>query len=393
MERLNGAFRYYDWGSHELIAGLQARPTPTERPEAELWVGAHPGNPATVIRAGRSVTLIEAMEAEPTALLGAIGADPEPRLPFLLKLLAPERPLSLQAHPDSDQARTGYDRENSAGIPVNSRARHYVDPFHKPELLVALGPFEALCGFREPEVSAEEILALGQPELDPVAKMLRTGTTAERLRTAVRTLMDWDPGELADVISRTVDAATGHRARMLATLAEAYPNDPGVLVSLLLNHVRLAAGDGIWMPAGNLHAYLRGLGVEIMAASDNVLRGGFTSKHADVAELLSVLRYEVLTDPVVQSRPVAPGVVRWPTPVPDFDLRRVQLRPGDLRVTVPVAGPRVILCTAGEVRVDDGLAAVVLDPAQAAIGPASAESVQFSGVGEAFLATTGATRV
>jgi mannose-6-phosphate isomerase len=387
VELLTGGIRYYDWGSHELIARLQRRPTPTSRPEAELWIGAHPGNPSTVVRDGRAASVADVIAADPVALLGP--DVPEPRLPFLLKLLAVQQPLSLQAHPDRDQARAGYARENAAGLAADSPLRHYVDPYHKPELLVALEPFDALCGFRDPEQSADEIAALAIPELDPVAKTLRTGTVAERLRTAVRALMDWEPAQLADVISRTTRAATGERRDVLAALRRAYPTDAGVLVSLLLNHVTLQAGQAIWMPAGNLHAYLGGLGVEIMAASDNVLRGGFTSKHVNVAELLDVVRYEVLADPVVPAVEVSAGIVRWPVPVPDFGLRRIQLAAESRQLSVAVVGPRVVLCTAGEVTVDDGTAPVVLQPGQAAIGPAQAPVLLFSGVGEAFLATAG----
>jgi mannose-6-phosphate isomerase len=382
MELLDCGIRYYDWGSHTAIARLQGRATPTTRPEAELWIGAHPGAPSHLWRDGESIALDQAIQADPSELLGDNRFD---RLPFMLKLLAPERPLSLQAHPDAAQARAGYEREELAGIPRDSPLRQYVDPFHKPELLVALGDFEALCGFRSPAASADLIERLAVPALAPVVAMLRNGSDADRLRSAVARLLSWPAETVKDVIAAVVTAADGTYS-LVGELGQVYPDDPGVLVSLLLNSVHLRAGDAIWMPAGNLHAYLRGVGVEIMAASDNVLRGGLTSKHVDVAELLKVVRYDVLADPVVAGVETAAGVTSWRVPVRDFALDRVRV---DGDATLSLRGPRLVFCTEGGVIVDDGVAAVGLSAGEAAIGPAAAVRLRFTGTGEIFVATAG----
>ncbi|MFI7425534.1 mannose-6-phosphate isomerase, class I [Micromonospora sp. NPDC049836] len=381
MELLRGRIRDYAWGSRTAIAGLQGRPVPSAGPEAELWLGAHPGAPATVDRAGRAVSLTDLLVAEPEhwlgeRLVGRFGT----RLPFLLKLLAADAPLSLQAHPDAEQARAGYaadvDRLN------------YVDPFHKPELLVALSEFDALCGFRDPEVSAAAIEAFGVPALAPVVVALRTGPAG--LREAVRLLLSWPESERAGLVAEVLAArAEGPDAELARALAADYPADPGVVVALLLHHVRLAPGEAIWMPAGNLHAYLRGTGVEIMAASDNVLRGGLTPKRVDVDELLRVLRFEVLGEPVVRAVPVAPGVVTWPVPVDDFALHRVALSAGDPEVRLALPGPRVVLCGAGTLTVDDGVGRVSLGPGQAAVGTAAGGPLLVGGAGEAYVATCG----
>ncbi|MEV0426594.1 mannose-6-phosphate isomerase, class I [Micromonospora sp. NPDC050495] len=382
MELLRGRIRDYAWGSRTAIAGLQGRPVPSAGPEAELWLGAHPGAPASVDRAGRAVSLTDLLVAEPEhwlgeRLVGRFGT----RLPFLLKLLAADAPLSLQAHPDAEQARAGYaadvDRLN------------YVDPFHKPELLVALSEFDALCGFRDPEVSAAAIEAFGVPALAPVVAALRTGPAG--LREAVRLLLSWPESERAGLVAEVLAArADGPDAELARALAADYPADPGVVVALLLHHVRLAPGEAIWMPAGNLHAYLRGTGVEIMAASDNVLRGGLTPKRVDVDELLRVLRFEVLGEPVVRAVPVAPGVVTWPVPVDDFALHRVALSAGDPEVRLALPGPRVVLCGAGTLTVDDGVGRVSLGPGQAAVGTAAGGPLLVGGAGEAYVATCGA---
>ncbi|TYB34951.1 mannose-6-phosphate isomerase, class I [Micromonospora sp. AP08] len=381
MELLQGRIRDYAWGSRTAIAELQGRPVPSAGPEAELWLGAHPGAPATVDRDGNPVSLTELLVGEPEhwlgeRLVGRFGT----RLPFLLKVLAADAPLSLQAHPDAEQARAGYAADTGR---VN-----YVDPYHKPELLVALSEFEALCGFRDPAESAAAIAAFGVPALEPVVAALRTGP--EGLREAVRLLLSWPEAERAGLVADVLAAeAAGPDAGLVRALAVDYPADPGVVVALLLHHVRLAPGEAIWMPAGNLHAYLRGTGVEIMAASDNVLRGGLTPKRVDVDELLRVLRFEVLDEPVVRPEQVAPGVVTWLVPVDDFALHRVEVTAGRPGARLDVPGPRVVLCRAGEVTVADGVGTVTLAAGQAAIGTAAGGPLVLGGAGVAFVATSG----
>ncbi|MFY1619477.1 mannose-6-phosphate isomerase, class I [Micromonospora sp. WMMD736] len=385
MEPLYGPIRDYAWGSRSAIALLQGRPVPSPGPEAELWLGAHPAAPASVERAGARVSLCDLVRDEPGQWLGQRVADRfDSRLPFLLKVLAADSPLSLQAHPDAEQARAGFAAE--AHLPAGER--NYSDPHHKPELLVALTPFEALCGFRDPVESAEALAAFGVPELGPVVDALRTGPAG--LRTAVGTLLGW-PAAGRDGLLRSVvaSAADGPDAELARRLAKAYPGDPGVLVALLLHHVRLVPGEAIWMPAGNLHAYLSGCGVEIMAASDNVLRGGLTPKRVDVDELVRVLRFEVLDDPVRAARPVGPGVDCWAVPVDDFALHRVRVGADVPEATLTLPGPRVVLCGAGSVTVDDGAGALTLVSGEAAIGTAAGEPLRISGNGEAYVATSG----
>jgi mannose-6-phosphate isomerase len=389
VEPLYGRIRDYAWGSRTVLARLQGRPVPSEGPEAELWLGAHPGDPSTVLRGGAPVSLVEALAADPEHWLGADVIERfGQRLPFLLKVLAPEAPLSLQAHPDAAQARAGYAAESADPELTH---RNYVDPYHKPEMLVAVSPFRALCGFRDPVRSAELLDAFGVPALAPVVAALRGGL--DGLPDAVRALLTWPLQERAELVAAVAAADVPERyagaAELARDLAGRYPADPGVLVALLLNHVTLEPGEAIWMPAGNLHAYLYGAGVEILAASDNVLRGGLTPKHVDVRELLRVLRFEVLADPVVKPVPVAPGVVTWPVPVPDFALHRVRLDGAVGTTTIEVRGPRIALCLAGEATVADGAGSTLLGQGQAAIGPADGGPVTLSGAGEVYLASVG----
>ncbi|MEU6020492.1 mannose-6-phosphate isomerase, class I [Micromonospora sp. NPDC047134] len=385
MELLYGPIKAYAWGSRCALAELQGRPVPSEGPEAELWLGAHPGAPAAVERAGERVALTEVLAADPAGWLGEGVLDRfGARLPFLLKVLAAAAPLSLQAHPDAEQARAGYAADDARA----DGHRNYVDPFHKPELLVALGPMEALCGFRDPAISAEVLAGLGVPELKPVLDALDAGVAG--LAEAVRLLLTWPSAQRAGLVAAVRAAAVaGPDADLVELLAEAYPADPGVVVALLLNRVRLAPGEAIWMPAGNLHAYLRGTGVEVMAASDNVLRGGLTPKPVDVAELLRVLRFEVLDQPVVAPRPVGEGVVTWPVQVPDFALHRVRVNDRRPEVTLAVPGPWVVLCTSGQVTAADLVDTVTLDAGGAAVGAAAGRVLTLSGVGEVYVASPG----
>ncbi len=366
MYRLQSQIRGYPWGSRDFIAKVQGRPYPTPGPEAELWIGAHPDSPSAVDGAG---TLDRLIATAPDTFLGA-GAVAQfgPRLPYLMKLLAAQEPLSLQAHPDAEQARHGF----AASHPC------YVDAFHKPELMLALEEFEALCGFRPPAESARLLGALGVTSLTPVIDALAAGD----LRHAVSTLLGWPEAERVGLV-----AAVAQRHALAGQLAGYYPQDMGVIVALLLNHVVLQPGEAIWMPAGTLHAYVRGAGVEIMASSDNVLRGGLTRKHIDVAELLRVLRFEPMQIPLAQAIEVADGVSTWPVPVPDFRLTRLSLAGRVHTVELDAAGPRTVLCLSGEVDVADKRGAVGLTGGESAFSPADGGPMTFDGSGEIYLAS------
>ncbi|WP_027345529.1 mannose-6-phosphate isomerase, class I [Hamadaea tsunoensis] len=359
MQPLTSIIQPYAWGSRTAIAALQGRPA-ADGPEAELWIGAHPSGPSRL----PSGPLDQAIADEPSLLGDAVEQRFGPRLPYLLKVLAADAPLSLQAHPDLDRARSAY-----AAGDVN-----YVDGNHKPELLVATEPFDALCGFRPADASAKVLDALGIPALAVVVDLLAAGD----LRQAVETLLRWPAGERRELVA----AAAAHP--LAGELAARYPDDMGVLVALLLNHVTLEPGDGIWMPAGNLHAYLRGVGVEIMAASDNVLRGGLTPKRVDVDELLAVLRFEPLLDPILPAVPVRDNVVTWPVPVDDFALHRITGT-----ATLDPEGPRTVLCLRGEFTVTDDAGPTMLRGGEAAFGAAGGGPLRIEGTGELYLATIG----
>jgi mannose-6-phosphate isomerase len=348
MWQMTNAVRHYPWGSTTVIPELLDRPDLAGRPCAELWMGGHPDNPSVL---ADGTPLDKAIAAEPDLLLGPevreVFGD---RLPFLMKVLAAEAPLSLQAHPTREQAAAGFTAEEAAGVPRNDPARTFKDPWHKPELLLALTTFEALCGFRPVEESLHCLAKLQLSELkSTIAALARGG-----LRATVPQLLGLSR-EHSSALVQAVAGASGrfvaaadpefiNTYRWAARLAEAYPGDPGVVISLLCNHLKLAPGEAVYLPPGNLHAHLRGAGVEVMVSSDNVLRGGLTHKYVDLAALIDVLDFSdgriPITHPVL-----GPGGLRYPAPVAEFDLTRVQL---DAQLGVlTTAGPQVLLCTEG----------------------------------------------
>ena len=330
--------RDYAWGSTTAIAELLGT-TPSGRPEAELWLGAHPGSPARVAgEPGR--TLLDVIDG---------------RLPFLLKVLAAAAPLSLQAHPTPTQAQEGFARENAAGIPLDAPERNYKDAFPKPELIYALSePFRALCGFR-PVAETREVLApvAGDPRIAPLVARLVDDAALEAVFAWLITRGDG----VEDVVEAVVEAAAtvdGPSWQTVRTLADHYPGDPGIAVSLLLHTVELHPGEVLFLPAGNIHAYLEGLGIELMASSDNVLRGGLTPKHVDVPELLRVLDFRPAPAPHLAPEQPEPGVRVYRPPVPDFVLTVVSADAAARGVEVPLGGPAIVLCTEGEVAIEQG---------------------------------------
>ncbi len=366
--------RDYAWGSATAIPQLLGV-APTGGPQAELWLGAHPGSPSRLV--GRDGTLADLVPG---------------RLPFLLKVLAAEAPLSLQAHPTPAQAEAGFEREDAAGIPLASSVRNYQDPFHKPELIYALSdPFTALSGFRP----VADTLAV----LEPVSGDARLGPLLSRLdddeslRDTFTWLISRGPG-VDDVVSAVVECAESFDGPSWATvrvLAEYYPGDPGIPISLLLHTIALRPGEVLYLPAGNIHAYLGGLGIELMAASDNVLRGGLTPKHVDVPELLEVLDFRPLPAPHLLPSEPEPGVAVFRPDVPDFVLTVVSPDAAKRGVDVEIegGGPAIAFVASGAATLDGFDASFTLERGGAAF-ITDEDSVHVSGGGHVFLAASGA---
>ncbi|GAB3192611.1 mannose-6-phosphate isomerase, class I [Nesterenkonia suensis] len=364
--------RDYAWGSTTAFSRLFG--LPADGPQAELWMGAHPAAPSQVL-----------LDESPTDLDALCAQHPELRVrqggfPYLFKVLAADQPLSIQTHPTRERARAGYAAEEAAGVPLDSPQRSYKDTHHKPELLVAVEDFSALCGFRPGAEAAADVAALrdllaARPGLSSRGEGTRTETASaevtealDRLHHLVRggwlaealeLILRGDRAAFARAADAVVDLVEGiglspSAADTLARAATAFPGDPGVIVTLLLNRVDLSPGQALYLPAGNLHAYLHGVAVEIMANSDNVLRGGLTSKHIDVDELLAVTDATVLPVPLFEPEPVGPGHVRYAPDCDEFQLERLHLgaAEGPAEVHVRAEGPGILLCLRGTIRVD-----------------------------------------
>lgn len=365
MELLRGALRTYAWGSRTAIAEFTGRPSPTAHPEAELWLGAHPGDPAHLVTEDGDRSLLEVIADDPQGQLGPdVRQRFDDRLPFLVKVLAADEPLSLQAHPSMAQAREGYRREDVLGLPVASPERNYRDCSHKPELLVALSDFDALAGFRPVGRTITLMRALGVGALDPFIALLTDQSDSAGLRALFTTWITAPQPDIDQLIAAVVDGAVGYlrsgatefaaEVKTVLELGERYPGDAGVLAALLLNRVALKPGEGVFLPAGILHSYLRGTGMEVMANSDNVLRGGLTPKHVDVPELLRVLDFTPVADP--RAAVHRDGIeLAYDTPAPEFAAAVLTLDGPQLgcEVDAPAhhSGPQILVCTEGSVTV------------------------------------------
>lgn len=400
---IEGVIQNYAWGSETAIAEFQGRP-PSSQPEAELWLGTHP----------RGVSRLLARPDGALDLRTFVGGE----LPFLFKLLAADRPLSLQAHPSRAQAEAGFEKEERAGVPIDAPSRNYRDRNHKPELICARTEFHALSGFRPLDESLALVEAIGLlPTLPSFGDSLAAGDLesafrglfelgAEQLRGPIAVVGKWA------TVAATLPNAASDVAPWLGTLALNHPEDPGVLAALLLNYVRLEPGEAMYLPAGNLHAYLHGVGLELMASSDNVMRGGLTPKHVDVKELCRILEFAPLRPDVLSEKFEERGEgVRecvYRTAATEFELRRVEVsrvEPDrveldgaearsrvELRGTqesergsCEINGPALVLVESGEVELVEGAHRLVLSGGRSAF-VAEKSAARLEGEGMAAIA-------
>jgi mannose-6-phosphate isomerase len=372
---LHNVPRDYAWGSRTAIAELLGR-RPSGGPEAEYWMGTHPGSPS----------LVGVESAGDSAPLSDLTT-----LPFLLKVLAAAAPLSLQAHPTTAQARAGFDRENRLGIPLDAPNRNYRDAMHKPELIYALSDeFAALCGFRPVSATRTLLAQLGPDPL--ISNLIDRLADDSSLQPVFAWLLSHSPA-VEQLVARVVERASetpGAEFEMVGELAAAYPGDPGIVIALLLNRVVLTPGQALYLRAGNIHAYLRGVGIELMASSDNVLRGGLTPKHVDVDELLSVVDFRAVAVPFLVPEEPEPGLRIFRPDVPEFELAVIQPAAGS--IPFAPAGEALLLCTEGGVTVVGAVSRIELSRGESAYVSADEGALEFSGSGTVFAATTNPAR-
>ncbi|RJP86116.1 MAG: mannose-6-phosphate isomerase, class I [Desulfobacteraceae bacterium] len=380
--KLKNPIQTYAWGSHSAIQQVMGIP-PTTDPWAELWMGAHPIAPSQVYTHNDWVSLDSFIRQSPEQMLGEKTAQKyQKTLPYLFKLLAAEKPLSIQAHPDRRQAENGFDRENRLGIKLDSPNRNYRDPRHKPECICALTPFTGLKGFRKIDDMASLLSALCPESLADELDILRT----KGLKFFFHSLMAIPIEKKKAVIRETIKTAKEQAAanpifQWILTLYLHYPEDIGILSPAILNLFRLAPGEALFLPAGELHAYLDGLGIELMANSDNVLRGGLTPKHIDVPELMNILNFNESTVSILYPERISDFEDRYPVLAEEFSLSVINITNAAFFSSSEHKSPEIVLCTQGkaDLSCDNPTVFIHLNAGDAAFIPACVDRYKIIG--------------
>ncbi|WP_347348625.1 mannose-6-phosphate isomerase, class I [Nigerium sp.] len=393
MQQIHGTVMNYPWGTPDAIPAILGT-EPDGTPVAEYWLGAHPLAPSTVGADGAE-SLDALLEREPRQL-GKSAIVYGSRLPFLMKILSAASALSIQTHPSRQRAQRGYAREESLGIPRNDPERVYKDDWPKPEIMVALSEMQALVGFRPlgelGRVLDEFGLRHSFEDAFGAGLFARPAVDADLLRSVMD---DEHPAhELVEAIQQAVpEPGWSDAARELQGTARElqaqFPGDPGVLAALFMNRVTLRPGEALYVPDGVIHAHLRGTGIEVMANSDNVIRGGLTGKHVAVDELMRVLDFEAEPE-IIAGTEVAHGVVDYPSACPEFDVWRLEVDARGIDELPAHGAPRIILVTGGSLLLTDADGVrLPLDQGCSAFISAQDARIQVTGEGQAFVATPG----
>jgi mannose-6-phosphate isomerase len=391
---LKNPIQNYAWGSHAAIAELTGRPFPTEEPEAELWMGAHPKAPSTAKTKQGDQSLMDLIQQHPHDILGRETATAfKNRLPYLFKVLAVEKPLSIQVHPNREQARNGFVRENNLAIPIDAAERNYRDDNHKPECICALTHFWALNGFRDTSTMIHMLRETCGQTLGRGIRKLEAHADSQRLRAFLNILLNLKKDDIQRILRKAIPHAEAHRSQdpaydWMIRLHNTYPGDIGVLFPLVLNLVCLNPGQAMYLPAGHMHAYLKGVGIELMANSDNVLRGGLTPKHVDVLELLNILDFQEQPVDFIEPEKRHACERVYSTPANEFELSVIETGEGRSYKSGRQRSADILLVTAGEVHVTQGDQSepLKLTKGMCAIIPAAVDSYKIGGEGTAYKA-------
>ena len=356
---LKNTIQEYAWGSYTAIPELLGNDSPANTPQAELWMGAHPKAPSKVKCNGKWQSLLELIDRNSQEILGKeVARKFEYRLPYLFKVLAAAKPLSIQAHPSTGQAREGFERENRLKIPLDAPARNYKDDNHKPECICALTPFWALNGFRKISDIIFLMDKICPPGLKKDFDLFRHQPDSRGLKEFFKTMMIMDRTTQKQIINDAVKHANqlqgkNNAYQWVIDLNEEYPLDIGVFSPILLNLICLEPGQAMFLPAGTLHAYLDGVGIELMANSDNVLRGGLTPKHVDVTELLNVLNFEERDINILNMETINSCEQRYESHAQEFALSVITVKTDMNYYSLDKKSVEILLCTDGDAVVVD----------------------------------------
>lgn len=385
---MRNGIQHYSWGSAQAFSSILDIPNPEKKPMAELWMGSHPKLSSSVLTAKGEVSLQDLINSDPVLVLGeGIAKRFNNKLPFLLKVLAAETPLSVQSHPSLEQAKEGFAREDGQSIPIDAPNRNYRDDNHKPEIICAVTPYTAMCGFRPVEQILMELEGFCAQELEHGPDYLRDNPTQAGLKAFYKDLMDLSGPEKSGFIEKAIEYSEkkeGLCYQWPGKLAKLYPNDIGAVMPLFLNIRKLQPGQALYLGAGELHAYLEGVGIELMANSDNVLRGGLTPKHVDIPELLKVLTFNAV-EPDVMEIPASQDFYTYPTVASEFLLSRIKLQ--NSRIQRRAKGPEILLNLSASSKVcEKGKEAITLNKGQSCFITNNTEYT-LSGEGPGFLAS------
>jgi len=384
---LKNTIQEYAWGSYTAIPELLGNDSPADTPQAELWMGAHPKAPSLVKCDGRWTPLHKLIAQNPEEILGRKVAQKfENQLPYLFKVLAAAKPLSIQAHPSRTQARQGFEREARLKIPLDAYNRNYKDDNHKPECICALTPFWALNGFRK----ASELISLMEkicPQgLEDEIEQLRKKPDSQGLKIFFKTLMSMNQQRKKQVIDEALlhamQRSEGNQIyKWMINLNHEYPADIGVFSPILLNLICLEPGQAMFLPAGEMHAYLDGVGIELMANSDNVLRGGLTPKHVDVPELLNVLNFKEREVNILSKEAISDCEGIYLSRAEEFILSAIAIEKGRRYSSPDSRSIEIILCTNGKATITDVEKGDVLtlDQGSSVMIPAAVKTYQIDG--------------
>jgi mannose-6-phosphate isomerase len=357
---LENRIHEYSWGSNSFIPELLGELSPAKRPMAEMWMGTHPGGPSMAVYKNERVLLEKLIGENPSGILGdSIARKFSNKLPFLFKVIAMARPLSMQAHPNREQAKAGFLRENMGKKPMDRGDRNYRDDNHKPELICALRPLWALKGFRDAEKIIDIIERLGVDAELPAAEILRKQPGAEGLKGFFIALMDIERDRrqnlLGGIAAKIEDSGLSiPEYEWIRSLSREYPGDMGVISPLFLNLVRLRPTEAMYIHPGELHSYLEGAGLELMANSDNVIRGGLTYKHIDPPELISILDFNPRIPDILTPEGIDGPEKFYPVSAEEFMLSVISLRgKGETYESRGSRGAEIMICTDGDARVTD----------------------------------------
>lgn len=378
--RLINKIRNYEWGSADLMAGYFGIHIKGKGPMAEMWMGAHPGASSAVVLSGKETGLVKAIEENPQHFLGRrVSEKFGGKLPFLFKVLSAGRPLSVQAHPDKLQAVSGFMLENKAGIPIDDPKRNYRDDNHKPEIICAVSEFHALRGFRSPEDIIKYLLSLNNKLLEGICRKLEKENGYRGFFKSLMTFrMEEKKSILADAGKWSSDKNSPEK-EWVSRLLEYYPDDISAISPLYLNLIKLDPGEAMYLDAGELHSYLQGIGIELMANSDNVLRGGLTVKNIDFKELDNILKYSACIPEILTCEKGRDILFSYNTPADEFRLSVIFT---DNYVDInDCAGPRIIICQRGKIRIIQGKNVSVINSGESVYITPSKENIRIMGKG------------